>query len=326
MKTKRWITWTIAAVSFGFIVWLILRDEQTIEALRRISALQIVVLLTLQIVYLIVESRRLEIVIEDAANTEISSYAMLSIFSVGRILNLLVPQAGNVYRGVRLNRSYGIAVTDYAGALGAFVWLTVVLSLLTSGVVLGFTQPDLTVSSLPSWIIMVVAGILVSAVPIVLYLFASSALRARNPDSILGKVASVVQAAADVVTNPILVLKFIATWLATLAVIGPMYIWTFAIVDVSVGLGAAIAIYGLVQVASFVVITPGNIGILDIGFAGLAVLLGVPVGAAAAAAGLVRASGIIATAGTAMVTGWSDLKDATTHRDSSPDANIDRPT
>jgi len=301
----------MALVSFGVIVWLALRDETTIEALRGISFLQVVILLLLQAIYLIVESRRLEIVLEDASGVKIPSLPMLSLFSVGRVLNLLVPQAGNVYRGIRLNRSYGIAASAYAGALGAFVWLTAVLSLITSGVVLGMTQRNLTVLSVPLWTAMIATGILIAVVPVGLYLLTSSMIRKERAGSIVGKATSIVVAASDAVSNPMLILRFTTTWLMTLLVIGPMYIWTFSILDVSVGLGVAIALYGLVQIASFVVITPGNIGIQDLGFVGLAVLLGVPAGPAAAAAALIRASGIITTIGTAMVTGWSDLAQAT---------------
>lgn len=315
MTAKRWIAWSVAVVSFGVIVWLALRDNQVISALRMISPLQIMALFVFQVLYLVVESRRLEIVIEDASGTKIPSLPMLSLFSVGRVLNLLVPQAGNVYRGVRLNRAYGIAASDYAGALGAFVWLTAVLSLVTSGVVLGLTQRSLTVSSLPLWSAMIGAGILLTVIPVALFAATSSMIHRGRPETVVGKITSVVVAAANAVTNPILILKFLATWLMTIAVVAPMYIWTFSIMDVSVGLGVVIALYGLVQVTSFVVITPGNIGIQDLGFTGLAILLGVPAGPAAAAAGLIRASGVIATVGTAMLTGWSDLVHATTGRD-----------
>ncbi|MCL1594829.1 MAG: flippase-like domain-containing protein [Actinomycetia bacterium] len=318
MTTKRLLTWIVAVILFGVVVWLVLKDPATVEALRSISVLQIVALLGLQIVYLIVESRRLEIVIEDASRTRIPSLHMLSLFSVGRTLNLVVPQAGNVYRGVRLNQRYGIAATNYAGALGAFVWMTVILSLVTSGVVLAFTQSDVTVASLPLWAVMIVASFILTVIPIGIYLMASSAIDGRSSDTVVGKIGSVVAAAAEAVKNPTLVVKFVVTWLVTLAVIGPMYMWTFSIVDQSVTIGAAIAIYGLVQVTSFVVITPGNIGILELGFTGLAVLLGVPASAAAAAAGLIRATGILATVGTAMATGWSDLVDASTHRGADP--------
>jgi len=326
VTARRWITWSVAVISFGFIVWLAFRDDGVVDALRKISPLQIVALLVFQVLYLVVESRRLEIVIEDASDTRIPSLPMLSLFSVGRVLNLLVPQAGNVYRGVRLNKSYGIAASDYAGALGAFIWLTAVLSLATSGVVLSFTQPQLTVSAVPVWIAMIVTGVLLTVVPVALYVATSRVIRKDRTGTIVGKVTSVVIAASEAVTNPVLILRFTLTWAVTLAVIGPMYTWTFTLVDVPVGLGVAIALYGLVQVTSFVVITPGNIGIQDLGFTGLAILVGVPAGPAAAAAGLIRASGIIATVGIAMITGWSDLVEAAAHRDPGSEADTDLPT
>jgi len=62
-----------------------------------------------------------------------------------------------------------------------------------------------------------------------------------------------------------------------------------------------------VQATSFAVITPGNLGIQELGFTGLASLFGIPLAQGAAAAAIIRASGWIALAIPALVFGGRDM-------------------
>ncbi len=310
----RIVLWTVAIGSVAVIVWFIARDPDAVEALTSISPAEVVALLGLQCVYLFIESKRFEVVVEDAAATPLPTVPMVSLFAVGRVLNMIIPQSGNVYRGVALSTRFGVPAANFAGGLGAFVWMTVTLSSFTAAAVMTLTSPDLEIAGLPASAFMFIVGIVIALGPIAIYFTLGRLLPADGQPSVMAKVASIVRTMGRTATTPRLIGVVLLLWGGTLAIVVTMYWFTFRIAGSSPSIGALIALYALVQVTSFVVITPGNIGIQELGFAGLAVLLGVPLGLAAAAATLIRASGVIATVGVAAVTGWSDLIEASRTR------------
>ncbi len=57
---------------------------------------------------------------------------------VGRFLNAIFPQAGNLYRGYVLKASHGISYTDYISGFLAFSWLGTVFSMVAAFVILFF--------------------------------------------------------------------------------------------------------------------------------------------------------------------------------------------
>jgi uncharacterized membrane protein YbhN (UPF0104 family) len=96
-------------------------------------------------------------------------------------------------------------------------------------------------------------------------------------------------------------MHFLGYWALSLIVIVIMYATAFSMVGTIPAIAALIGIYALVQATSFVVITPGNIGIQDIGFAVVAIAFGSEPAVAAAAALIIRVSGVAVTATVGLV-------------------------
>jgi uncharacterized membrane protein YbhN (UPF0104 family) len=100
------------------------------------------------------------------------------------------------------------------------------------------------------------------------------------------------------------------------------YAWLFSFLNETVSVGILVALYALVQATSFIVLTPGNIGVQELGFIGVAVLLGITAGAAAAGAVILRVSAVIATLSLALAMGGTEFIQAMqeVRRRQAPDA------
>jgi uncharacterized membrane protein YbhN (UPF0104 family) len=288
----RWVSWLVAIVGIGILVAIVARSGVPLDSID-LSAASVAVLLMAQVAYLVTESLRMQSVLQEAAGMTFGPIVMFRIFVMARILNLVIPQSGNVYRIASLKDQYNAPIVETTGGLAAFVWISVTASLALSTVLTIVSRPGTpdgnTVSAA------VLAGLTVAAIaaPWILLALAS---RITSDSSFLTKVRRAATAALDVIRHPRILAHFLGYWALSLIVIVIMYSTAFSMVGSIPSIATLIAIYALVQATSFVVITPGNIGIQDLGFAAVAVAFGSEPAVAAAAALIVRISGVAVTA------------------------------
>lgn len=309
--TKRvpaWLSLGILVATLAILAWFVVRDAGSLGALADISATGVVVILALQALYLLPESYRQQVVVESAGKTRVPVIAWFRIFIVGRFLNSLIPQSGNVYRALRLKADYGIAYVDYVGSMVLFLMMSVSLNLGLAALLIAVDPAGAGHGPLSTpWMLLAVA-VTVVAVPIVSWWILE---RFEMPDTPwlapFRVLRELLASAVDALRTPDLVLRFLAAWLATLVVVIALYGAVLSTVGASLGIGEVIALYALVQATSFVVITPGNLGIQELGFTGLAILFGVPAAQGAVAAAIIRASGWIALAIPAFIFGGRDV-------------------
>ena len=308
IRVPRWLSITLIVVTLGFLIWLVLRDRPSLDALGDIEPGDLAIIMVLQLLYLVPESYRQEIVVESSSGTPIRSFHWFRIFVVGRFLNTLIPQSGNVYRAFRLRSDPGIAISDFGGGMAAFVIMSVVASLLVSVPFIAWQSPALTIGGLPAWLSLLIAAIILGAVPFVI----SFALRGRFSDwaersRILDTAGRVGSATMTALRDVRLMGRFVIVWAVTLTVVVALYRSVFAAIDWDLSIGVAIAIFALLQVSSFIVLTPGNLGIQELGMAALVALFGAPAAIGVLAAALIRVTGWIAIAIPAFAFGTGDI-------------------
>ncbi|MEA3511865.1 MAG: lysylphosphatidylglycerol synthase transmembrane domain-containing protein [Actinomycetota bacterium] len=307
-RLPAWLSFGMLVASIGLLVWFVSRDLDSLDALRTISPFAVVVILVLQGLYLIPESYRQQVVVESAGKTRLPVGAWYRIFVIGRFLNSLIPQSGNVYRALRLKTDYGIGYVDYVGSMVLFLMMSVSLNLGLASLLIAFDPSESVDDPIATpWALLALA-LIVLTVPLLLWWILE---RLAIPDTPwlapLRILRDLMNSAVVALREPGLLVRFVAAWLATLAVIVALYGVVLSTVGASIGIGEIIALYALVQATSFVVITPGNLGIQELGFTGLAALFGVPLAQGAAAAAIIRASGWIALAIPALLMGGQDV-------------------
>ena len=314
-----WVGVVLTIVSVGALVWLISRDTESLAPFGEVAATEVIAIFALQLAYLVVESYRMQIVIEASSGVSLEPVAWFRIFVTGRLLNMIVPQSGNVYRAVRLKRDHRVPYISFGGALGAFLWLSVTLNLVVASILIALNSPELDAGPVPGWVALLAAALAAAIGPLAVWFL----VRDRGGSGRLGFVvttlAAVLDASVAAVRDGALLVKFALVWLVTIIVVVFLYGTVLSVVGADLGAGELIALYALVQVTSFVVITPGNLGIQEVGFAALATLLGATAAQGAAAAAIIRITGTIALAVPAVLTGLGDLRSALRGRDPDQD-------
>jgi uncharacterized membrane protein YbhN (UPF0104 family) len=307
-RLPAWLSFGILVASIGLLVWFVGRDLNSLDALRTISQIAIVVILVLQGLYLIPESYRQQVVVESAGKTQLPTFGWFRIFVIGRFLNSLIPQSGNVYRALRLKVDYEIGYVDYVGSMVLFLMMSVSLNLGLASLLIALDPAESVDDPIVTpWVLLALAVIVV-AVPLLLWWVLK---RFEVPNTTwlapLKVLRDLMNSAVGALREHGLLIRFVAAWLVTLAVVVALYGIVLSTVGASMGIGQTIALYALVQATSFAVITPGNLGIQELGFTGLAALFGVPLAQGAAAAAVIRASGWIALAIPAFLLGGRDM-------------------
>lgn len=305
-----WMSFGILVAAIGLLVWFVGRDLDSLDTLRAISPVAIVAILVLQGLYLIPESYRQQVVVESAGKAHLPTDAWFRIFVIGRFLNSLIPQSGNVYRALRLKADFRIGYVDYVGSMVLFLLMSISLNLALASLLIAIdpSEPAGDPTAIP-WILLTLA-VAVGAVPLLVWWILERVEISDKawlaPFRIL---RDLMNSAVGAFRQPGLLARFVGAWLVTLAVVVALYGVILSTVGASIGIGETIALYALVQATSFAVITPGNLGIQELGFAGLAALFGVPLAQGAAAAAIIRASGWIALAIPALLFGGRDIFD-----------------
>jgi len=307
-RLPSWMSFGILVAAIGLLVWFVGRDLDSLDALRTISPVAVVVILVLQGLYLIPESYRQQVVVESAGRARIPAPAWFRIFVIGRFLNSLIPQSGNVYRALRLKTDYGVGYVDYVGSMVLFLMMSVSLNLGLASLLIAIDPSDSVGDSIVTpWVLLTLAVVVVAVPLLVWWILERVEISDTAWIAPLRILRDLMNSAIGALRQPGLLVRFVGAWLVTLAVVVALYGVVLSSVGASVGIGETVAMYALVQATSFAVITPGNLGIQELGFTGLAALFGVPLAQGAAAAAIIRASGWIALVIPALILGGRDI-------------------
>ncbi|MEI7835434.1 MAG: lysylphosphatidylglycerol synthase transmembrane domain-containing protein [Planctomycetota bacterium] len=252
--------------------------------------------------YYALESVRYQIVLSRVAQVRIALGEWFRLFVLAQWLNIFFPQLGTVYRGVQLRKLHGVSYTGYISSYAAFAWVDICLNMLITLAALAATRSPLRIANLPAWGFMLALLGSVVIVPLALSAFLSllPASRHRHLAWAHTKSRQVVVAMRQSVTD--------AGYLARIALLGVV---TFGIMTAAfgvcfLGLGLPVSLpgltlfYALYKLSTYVVVTPGNIGLLELLCAALGEQIHVGAVAGLLACGMVRVSGYAVLAALAM--------------------------
>lgn len=288
IRLPGWLGWAIAVAGLALLLLVVLTADVPGESLSFTPGL-VAGLLAAQTAVLIPESLRMQVVLQRAAGMRFGMLFMLRVFVLSRILNLVVPQSGTVFRIAEINSRYGARITETTGGMVAFVWISTVANLAAAAVI-EFVAGD---DAAGPWPALAAVAVTAAIAPFVVVLLVGRLSSGRPIVDRLGRLARSVIA---VVRDGRVIARFAVLWMATVGLVVAVYASGFAIAGDVPPIALMIVLYTLVQASSFVVLTPGNLGIQELGFVGIAVLFGVDAGVAAAAALVIRVSGMAVTA------------------------------
>jgi len=270
-RTKRWLRWTIAFVAMVVVSRQLVSDPEPLRRILRTGPLTLAGMCVLTVLNQALMSLRFAQVLNHLGAPRIGFGAWFRLTSVGQMLNLFVPQLGNVYRGVALKRDYGVSFLTWATGLISFVWLDMVGGMLIAIVAIGLLDPSLRFFGASGELVLSGALLAVFLGPI-----AAAFVFERLPSTsgfigrMQGRLTTLLSTASAAARSPGLMLRFFS--LNAVVTAGQTAtIWlAFHSVGALIPVSGVLLFQILMKLTSQVVITPGNLGITELAFGALA--------------------------------------------------------
>jgi uncharacterized membrane protein YbhN (UPF0104 family) len=223
---------------------------------------------------------------------------------LGRFLNLFVPQAGNVYRAIELRRRFDVPVQSFLVAFVNAPWLAMILNFLFGAASVGLLAPGASLAGWPLWLLLAGATVATTLAPIVALLtLPLLPERVRWAAWLRGRLGEMVRVTLESVQEPRYLAR-VAWWTLLAFVQASFMLWVgFVALGLPSGVAEAIAFYVLVQLATYVQLVPGNLGLQELAFAALAAGFGASVADGVLVSSIVRVTGVIALVAAALPMG-----------------------
>jgi uncharacterized membrane protein YbhN (UPF0104 family) len=291
-RTVPWLLFGLAVVATAALV--IARGED-LASLAALSLPAVALLVALQLVYLVVQSGRFHVVLLRFASRAVGFWPWLQLFVLGRFLNLFLPQAGNVYRAVELKRRFGVGYQSFVVAFLNAPWLAMLLNFAFGALAIAFLAPSALLAAWPLWLVLAAAAVVTAAAPFVALLVLPLVPRRWRPLAWLhDRLREMVGATLASLRDPPYVGR-VTAWTAIAFVQASVMLWVgFAALGSAVGAAEAIAFYVLLQLATYLTITPGNLGVQELAFGALALGVGAAAVDGVVVSGLLRVTGVVA--------------------------------
>lgn len=279
----------IMAGSVGYVLWRLLTDRTALDLLGSVAPAAIAGLVALQGLTFLTHAYRYRLALEHTGGTSIGARYWFRLYIVGRFLNAFVPQAGNVYRGARLKEDYQISITRYLSGFVAFTWLSTLVNLLISVGVIGAVEPDIAIGEVSGLLITAVFLAVLAFGPLVaLWLIRKFDLGQGRLGWARRRLEDLLASALSITRSAKVMVRFVLAALTGLGISLSVFILSFDALGLDVTLATILLFYVILQVSTYINITPGNLGVLELGFGALGAQIGIGLVGGLLVAALVR--------------------------------------
>lgn len=279
-----------ATLALAAVGWF---NRSDFDALGELTPAAAIIVVGVQVLYLFPQSYRYRLITESHADLRIDGLAWFRIFSFSTLLNNFVMQSGLVYQSTALRREAGLKLGAYLGSYAIAGWLSMLVNLVLAAVLLGALSPGVHLGPGPAWLSMAVLAVAVAVAPIALHRL-TRAFGSGNRFVRAG--SQILRSAVDLPRRPAFAVRFLVSSGVTALVGGAGIVAAAKALDVPVGIGEAMLFLALVQMASLVSITPGNIGIRELAFSVVGSALEAGAANGLLISTLMRATGVVALA------------------------------
>ena len=275
-RFKNTVAFLILIASVIYIAMYFYQNRDSIQIAIHLNIWTIISIVLLSIFYHLLHSYRFRLVLEKCSGRQIPFFPWFRIYILGRFFNTAFPQMGNIYRSVRLKQDYNISYTRYISGFASFAWLDMSLNLTIATVLIFILRPDIKIGAVTAWLFLLVAGVIVMAVPVL------SEIIFRKTNIKQSYLSWVHAKLSEVLTITVANLRDL-TFLAKIILLGMIvFIRTLLIyhilflgLGVHIDLSALTIFYVLFKISTFINVTPGNLGVQEIAFGFLSEQIGV---------------------------------------------------
>ena len=292
---RRVARWALLVGCLAFLVVFFARNREDLGLLPEVNAASIAILILLSLAYLVLQAWRYQLVLEQCGGQPLGFRSWFPLFILGRFLNTVVPQTGNLYRAYELKRAHGLSYTRYVGAFFAFAWLDTCLNLALAAILIAVTDRTHRLLGLPTAALVGALLLVAVAGPVLLHrILRSLPPCGRLSGWLLAKLEEALRVAVGGIGDGSYMLRVVVSGMLAFAVAALILFVCFQALGVELGLPAIVLFYVLLRLSSHLSLTPANLGVQEIGFGLLGEALAHAMGEGILAAALIRLAGLLA--------------------------------
>jgi len=262
---KKALRWVLGLACVAYIIVFLHQNRGDLEIVLKLRPLALVAVAALFCVHLALYSCRFQVVFEKCTGVAVPFLKWFRLIIIGRFLNSLVPQMGNVYRSVRLKEDHGVPYTSYATGLFSFIWLDVCLNFVFALVIVATTAPHMRIGGVGAASLLALMLALAVIVPAALaLLFRLTKPRTRYLSWAHSKVSEVFSVSLAALRDRAYVLKVLLLSVALFASMNTILYMGFLSFGIRASLPALALFYALYKLSVYFVVTPGNVGLREL--------------------------------------------------------------
>ncbi|MBT7538571.1 MAG: flippase-like domain-containing protein [Gammaproteobacteria bacterium] len=238
--------------------------------------------------------------VANGASHQISFAESFRHVVIARFLNKLIPQSGWVFKARAMRQSKGMKLGEFASTFGAFVWLDLLMTTVVATVLLLIFDPGIEVENVKVLFLLLVLLAFEVIITVMALVVPSPKMEEGgfSPISdLIRRTAKMVQDLMALVANRRLSQGGAVIILVGILVSVVRMNLLFAMVGVHPGIVPLALFVAVNRLSNIVVITPGNVGIVEALFGVLAASLGIGGAQGVAVALVLRGSVLLTLAG-----------------------------
>lgn len=266
-RYRKILRWILVFACTAYIIRFFIRNGDDFKLLAKLQPGTILAIAALTVLGHVIFCFRFQMVLKKCSGTSVPFFHWFRIMSLSRFLTLLAPHAGNIYRSISLKKHYRIPHTRYASSLFSFVWMDACVNLILAILIVLIVQPKLSIGDIGA--VYLLAGIFV--VILVAPILTEVVLRLvkfRNErlSWLHGRLSEMFSVSVANLRDGVFMLKFLLMGMVAFVDAITIFYLCFRAMDMSFSLPALALFYVVLRLSTFIIITPGNLGVREIAY------------------------------------------------------------
>jgi len=252
------------------------KNRDSLQIAFSISISAIIYILILQFISYLLTILRFKIVLEKCSQKKLKFLTWTKTYILGRFLNTIIPQSGNLYRGVFLKKNSDISYTRYITTLSSFAWMDTILNLLCAFVVIVALEPAFKIGTFTGWKLL---AIIISALMLLPIFLEITFKRIRFKNQYINwlhfKLSEVLTVSVNNLKDKTYMLKIVIIGITMFVRTSLAFYVYFSIFDINVTLPVLLVFSALFKLSTFIVLTPSNLGVQELAYGFLSRQVGI---------------------------------------------------
>ena len=166
-QMKTLLRWLLAIACLAYLVKFFYDSRADLSIALSLDGWVLTGIVAMQLLYYFLQGERLRIVMEKCSGRNLPVGPWLKLFIIGRFLNTIFAQAGNVSRGVILKRDYGVSYTRYIAANASMAWMDTGMNFLLVAAIVLIFSPEFRIGPFAAWKVLGLSAVATIAGPVV---------------------------------------------------------------------------------------------------------------------------------------------------------------